>query len=78
MARFKVVKGKLIEIVEGYTNLTKKVISKPNSSIEEMSSKRYKICDMCEFNNGRICTKCKCPLAAKTRSTKSKCPLNKW
>lgn len=67
------VKSKLYEIVEGWKNY-----SFPTPHTEKVAYARASICATCPFNQGLKCGKCGCVLAVKTRSMKSKCPVNKW
>ena len=57
--------------------------------ITKVSDERLEICRACPFHSSnkvgyetmRIdehCTKCGCPLIAKTKSLSSSCPVNKW
>lgn len=65
------------EIVDGWKNLTIK-----SPQIESMAKKRISICISCpdkKFNDiTKRCKVCGCFMPAKTRSEKSKCPLNYW
>jgi len=67
--------NKLSAIVEGWKNF---IFHDPE--IEKIALERAKICSTCDENTFSICKLCGCPLASKTRSTKSTnlCPLNKW
>lgn len=65
--------SKVQEILEGWKNYTF-----PNPEVEVIAKERAAICGVCEFNKGRTCGKCGCLLAAKCRSMKSSCPINKW
>lgn len=68
--------GKLKElndIVVGWKN-----VIFTDKEVEKMAFERAQICAACPFNKNSVCTKCHCPLAAKTRSPKSKCPEGKW
>lgn len=65
--------GKLEEIVSGWTNV---LFTDPE--VEKEALRRAKICAPCEFNKNNKCSACGCPLVAKTRSTNSKCPKDKW
>jgi uncharacterized paraquat-inducible protein A len=49
-----------------------------NEDIEAVASERLLICQGCEFFGETKCLKCGCPLRAKTRSMRSKCPVDKW
>lgn len=65
------------EIFQGFKNLIF-----PNQEIEKLAEDRLKICMNCPVRSDNKCDKakggCGCYLAAKARSPKSKCPLNKW
>jgi hypothetical protein len=66
-------KQKLKEIMSGWKNLLF-----PNPQTEKIHKNRASVCSKCEHNIKNICKKCGCPLAAKTRSEISTCPLKKW
>jgi hypothetical protein len=82
---------KLKRIAEGWKNLTFKtptveelakiraeICSECEYSVDsifEMFSKEHR---KIIKKKGIICADCKCPIAAKVRSTKEKCPQNKW
>lgn len=69
------------EIYDGWKNYTFK-----NPQIEETAKKRIDVCVNCKdpktgklgITNRKTCRYCGCFIPAKTRSIKSKCPLNKW
>lgn len=77
------------EVVTGWRN---ELIppAKLKDAIIKMSEERMAICRDCPLNSvnkgisslvrGEYCTKCGCPLKAKTKSPTSKCPLDppKW
>jgi hypothetical protein len=65
--------SKLQEIVEGWRNVVF-----PNEHAEKVANARAAICARCEYIKAGKCGKCGCNLAAKTRSMKSKCPMDKW
>jgi hypothetical protein len=66
--------GKLQEIIEGWANVIVK-----DAVVETEALRRAKICASCVHASNHItCKLCGCPLIAKTRSPKSKCPDNKW
>lgn len=79
------------EIIEGWRNLVIPPVEL-REVIEEIANERQAICNVCPFQseNARAkgeyksfrmdlhCTKCGCPLAAKTRSLSSACPLGFW
>lgn len=66
---------KFNEIISGWKNYMFK-----SESVEKVAKERLKICVSCiELNNEtNRCKKCGCPISAKVRSLKSKCPLNNW
>ena len=66
-------KNKLNEIIDGWGKF---FVKEPNT--EKIAMERAEVCSSCEHNVINICDQCGCPLAAKTRSKKSKCPKNKW
>jgi len=39
---------------------------------------RIEICNICDYNKVRTCTKCGCLVDLKARMTKSSCPMGKW
>lgn len=61
------------EITEGWKNLAFE-----NPEVEKIAKDRATICADCPFSSIGLCTKCGCPLKAKTRSLQSKCPEGKW
>lgn len=65
--------GSLQEIVEGWKNV---LFQDPE--VEAEALRRATICSGCPFNEKNKCSKCGCPLVAKTRSMKSKCPDKRW
>jgi len=67
------VAGKMSEILNEWKNVVF-----PNEHVEQIAKARASICSGCEFNVKNRCTKCGCPLIAKTRSMQSHCPLKKW
>lgn len=64
---------KFREITEGWKN-----VAFENPEVEKIANDRATICAGCPFSKAGICTKCGCPLKAKTRSIQSKCPEGKW
>ena len=66
-------KGKLQRIIEGWGNYLF-----PDKGIEAMAKLRALKCATCDFNILEVCTKCICPIPAKTRSVDSKCEINRW
>lgn len=72
-------KDRVLEIAEGWMN----VIKTDSPAIKEMAKHRTDVCLGCEFIRDSTltkikCGKCGCPIIAKARSPRSKCPLNKW
>lgn len=45
---------------------------------QETYKKRINICNICDYNNYRTCTKCGCLVDLKTKLTKACCPMGKW
>lgn len=68
----KVIK-KLKEIYSGWSNY-----AFPNPNIEILAKKRALICAECINNINSKCEICHCPLAQKTRSEYSECPIKRW
>ena len=60
--------SKLKSIINGWANLA-------IDGNKEIAEKRAKICAKCDFNIANICSKCICPLPAKTRSKYESCEL---
>ena len=59
------------------------VIRDDTPEIKKLVEHRMSVCVGCEFlkDGGMLkakCTKCGCPIIAKARSKRSKCPLQKW
>lgn len=78
--------NKVVNIAQGYTNLAVSGLV-PNSDTEILACNRMKICEACPFKVKLVkiagkqyysCSKCSCPIDAKTRSTGESCPINKW
>lgn len=81
--------NRIKEIVEGWKNDLIPA-SHLKEVIEEMGNERLAICRECPHDSvnkgisklvrGEYCTVCGCPLAKKTKSPTSQCPLNppKW
>ena len=61
------------QILEGWKNLVW-----PTEESKKLAESRAKACDSCLFNKLLTCTKCGCPIPAKIRSPKAKCPINRW
>lgn len=85
--------GKLNEITNGWVNKAKQLMDIADPEVEQLAESRLKICEVCEVRTGFICDPlkkglhvetgkvtngCGCPLASKTRSVNSTCPLGKW
>ena len=72
-------KKKAKEIADGYLNLAKHKLGLTEAKNEKIFNSRRNICNMCQFKSAMDrCLKCGCPLAAKTRSLTSGCPIGKW
>lgn len=65
--------SKFQEIISGWKNV---LWSSPE--VEKLAMDRALVCGDCIYNVHNVCSKCSCPLVAKTRSEYSKCPMNKW
>lgn len=65
--------SKVNEIFNGWKNVVFK-----NPQVEKIAKARAEICASCKFNIRSRCSKCGCPLIAKTRSMQSHCPLKLW
>lgn len=65
--------SKLLNIIDGWKNVIWE-----NPRIEKLAMDRAVICGDCFYNVNNTCTRCGCPLVAKTRSEYSKCPMSKW
>lgn len=66
--------------IEGWSNLLFSSGQK-KSYIDKVSDQRLEICRQCPYHSVKVtehCSKCGCPLAAKTRSLSSECPVGKW
>jgi len=71
--------SKAEEIAQGYKNLVKSKLGLSSEEDEKIFNARREICDECEFKSAMDrCLKCGCPLAAKTRSLISECPIELW
>lgn len=80
---------KIENIISGWTNY---II--PDPLVNEEAKKRAAVCAGCPFAKegtftallrdgikdieGLYCSACTCPLSAKVRSKREKCPKNKW
>lgn len=62
-------------ILDGWKN-----VAFPSPEVESIARARAALCAPCPYNVDVKCTKCGCPLIAKTRSMKkgNKCRINKW
>ena len=67
------IKNKLNIIINGWKNYIFE-----NEEVEKEAIRRAEICSQCDYNWSNVCGQCGCLLPVKTRSEKSKCPLNKW
>jgi len=84
---------KLLNILNGWTNLIQSKTIGVKSYIEDQAAIRLEICNSCELNVRNICDKtkvtthvitneevygCSCPLSAKTMAQDDHCPAGKW
>lgn len=73
--------SKAREISDGYKSLLKRKLGITESEQnEEVFRARREICNVCPSRNSYldVCTLCGCPLAAKTRSILTECPIKLW
>tara|TARA_B110000211_G_scaffold203780_1_gene236796 strand:+ start:240 stop:458 length:219 start_codon:yes stop_codon:yes gene_type:complete len=71
--------SKFKEIVTGYTNLVKSKLGLSSEKNEKIFKARRTICNACPHKSALDrCGKCGCPLAAKTRSLTTNCPVGNW
>lgn len=67
----------LRQIYQGWKNLIFE-----NPEIEKLAKERALVCAKCPIRTDEVCDKskggCGCPLVAKWRSPKSKCPTGRW
>ena len=67
------------EIASGYKNLLKSKLGISSVEDEKIFSARRNICNACQHRSDLDrCLMCGCPLAAKTRSLISNCPIGNW
>jgi hypothetical protein len=84
---------KLLNILNGWSNLIQSKTIGISSYIEEQTKLRLEICNSCEMNVRNVCDKqkvtshvitneevygCGCPLSAKTMAQDDYCPAGKW
>lgn len=66
------------DIVDGWKNWLESILGSGNTDISKLAEQRLSICKECSSRASFLCGICKCPLATKTRSLNTSCPLNKW
>ncbi|MBL6448556.1 hypothetical protein JMN32_19755 [Fulvivirga sp. 29W222] len=67
------------QIIEGSTNLAKKIVGVANNNVETLATERYAVCQQCpNLTITSNCKLCGCFMPSKTRSTTATCPINKW
>ncbi|ELR69184.1 hypothetical protein C900_05380 [Fulvivirga imtechensis AK7] len=67
------------QIIEGSTNLVKKIAGKADPSIEEVADDRFAICKQCPYLTiASTCQQCGCYMPSKTRVHSASCPVSKW
>lgn len=66
------------DIVDGWGNWLESILGFGNADINKIAKKRLDICKECPNRVSFLCGVCKCPLATKSRSLNTSCPLNKW
>ena len=73
------IRKKAKEIADGYKNLIKSKLGLSSEEDEKIFQSRREICDACDRKSALDrCLECGCPLAAKTKSLTSECPLDLW
>lgn len=73
------IRKKAKEIADGYKNLLKDKAGLSDEKDIKIFKARREICNACEFKSAMDrCLQCGCPLAAKTRSLTSDCPIGNW
>ena len=73
------VNQKVIDISNGWINLLKSKLGVSSEEDEKIFKSRREICNACPSKSALDrCLECGCPLAAKTRSLTSDCPLDLW
>jgi hypothetical protein len=85
--------GKIQEILSGWANYAKSQFDALDPDIKEISEMRLERCDRCRVREGKRCSAqkndihvltgeitsgCGCPVAQKSMSLSSSCPLGKW
>ena len=45
---------------------------------QDLHKRRIDVCNVCDYNKVRTCTKCGCFIDIKTKLVKSTCPMGKW
>jgi hypothetical protein len=66
------------KIIEGYSNWLKNILGISEEDVESIAKKRLEECYTCIHRKNDRCDLCGCNLKAKSRSTSSKCPIEKW
>ena len=71
--------AKIDEIANGWKNVIKSKLGVSSEEDEKIFQSRRAICNECDSRSELDrCLECGCPLAAKTRSLISDCPLGRW
>ena len=72
--------SKTSEIANGWKNLLKYNLGFSSWEDIKIFESRREICNACEYRDPEKdkCTKCGCPLVAKTKSLKTLCPEGYW
>jgi hypothetical protein len=85
--------GRITEILEGWANYVKDEFHVLDPRIKDISRQRLERCDACPVRDGAKCSPkrygihvstgevtrgCGCPIAQKSMSLQSSCPLGKW
>jgi rRNA maturation endonuclease Nob1 len=72
--------SKAKEISQGYANLLLSKLGLSSKHNEKIFKARREVCNACEHRDEEFdrCRKCGCPLAAKTKSLITECPIKLW
>jgi ribosomal protein L37E len=72
--------SKIQEIADGWKNVIKHELGYSSEEDVNIFDSRRQICNACAYRDVEKdkCTKCGCPLVAKTKSLKTLCPEGYW
>jgi hypothetical protein len=69
--------NKLISIGTGWVRVAAAQLGLGDEGVESLAAQRLAVCLGCPRYQNGVCSKCRCPLAAKVRSL-DRCPEDKW